>query len=220
MMAAEEGRAGPSSHGSQAGNAELLLGPDAQHPRVRPQRRDCFDWFCRFLNIGTALSAVLCAISYGMALAVYQPITNAEGLLDQALRVFGLVGALLVAVVEIELETIIGLVRFTEYWSGRAIVQVFMALLTFKMASPAGKDCKDPTGKDCDFHQSLELYRFVSAMALLSCGSIYFLGGVLCFGLIKRSRSNRERKRQQAQKDLEELETKRSALRGLLGRSD
>ena len=49
---------------------------------------------------------------------------NAEGLLDQALRVFGLVGALLVAVVEVELETIISLVRFTEYWSGRAIVQV------------------------------------------------------------------------------------------------
>ena len=52
---------------------------------------------------------------------------NAEGLLDQALRVFGLVGALLVAVVEIELETIISLVRFTEYWSGRAIVQVCAA---------------------------------------------------------------------------------------------
>ena len=33
-------------------------------------------------------------------------------------------------------------------------------------------------------------------------------------------RSNRERKRQQAQKDLEELESKREALRGLLGRSD
>jgi hypothetical protein len=33
-------------------------------------------------------------------------------------------------------------------------------------------------------------------------------------------RSNRERKRLQAQKDLDELETKRSALRGLLGRSD
>ena len=43
------------------------------------------------------------------------------------------------------------------------------------------------TGQDCDFHQSLELYRFVSAMALLACGSIYFLGGILCFGLIKRS---------------------------------
>lgn len=147
---------------------------------------------------------------------------------------------------------------------------MFIALLTFKMASPAGKDCKDPSGKvgplcflisgwhrrdsaarillhtrlfccraalfaalatahtplpgaaerslqsvcterllphrdggsavdrnpmktpkptpqDCDFHQSLELYRFVSAMALLGCGSIYLLGGILCFGLIKRS---------------------------------
>ena len=49
---------------------------------------------------------------------------NAEGLLDQALRVFGLLGAVLVAVVEIELEAIISLVRITEYWSGRAIVQV------------------------------------------------------------------------------------------------
>jgi hypothetical protein len=49
---------------------------------------------------------------------------NAEGLLDQALRVFGLLGAVLVAVVEVELEAIISLVRITEYWSGRAIVQV------------------------------------------------------------------------------------------------
>lgn len=56
--------------------------------------------------------------------AVDAALQNAEGLLDQALRVFGLLGAVLVAVVEIELEAIIGLVRFTEYWSGRAIVQV------------------------------------------------------------------------------------------------
>lgn len=44
MMMAEEGRAGPSSHGSQGGNAELLLGSDPQHARPRPYRRDCFDW--------------------------------------------------------------------------------------------------------------------------------------------------------------------------------
>lgn len=31
----------------------------------------------------------------------------------------------------------------------RISLQVFIALLTFKMASPAGKDCKDPTGKVC-----------------------------------------------------------------------
>ncbi len=48
---------------------------------------------------------------------------NAEGLLDQALRVFGLLGALLVAVIEIEWERLLQLVRFTEYWVGRAIVQ-------------------------------------------------------------------------------------------------
>jgi hypothetical protein len=139
--------------------------------------------FCRFLNVGTGLSAVLCAISYGMALAVYQPITvsgssahhglytrfhaqhrsysacgrcpmhhasisrisalqNAEGLLDQALRVFGLLGAVLVAVVEIELEAIISLVRITEYWSGRAIVQV--TLIT------QGSSCSDENECNAD----------------------------------------------------------------------
>ena len=30
---------------------------------------------CRFLNVATALCAILCAISYGMALVIYQPIT-------------------------------------------------------------------------------------------------------------------------------------------------
>ena len=45
---------------------------------------------------------------------------------------------------------------------------------------------QDPTGKDCDFHKSLELYRTIAAMALLCCGTVYFLGGILCFGLIKR----------------------------------
>lgn len=46
---------------------------------------------------------------------------------------FGLLGAILVAVIELELERVIGLVRFTEYWSGRAIVQVPVC-------------CKDPIG--------------------------------------------------------------------------
>lgn len=40
---------------------------------------------------------------------------------------FGLLGAVLVAVIEVEWESIISLVRFTEYWSGRAIVQVHFA---------------------------------------------------------------------------------------------
>lgn len=45
---------------------------------------------------------------------------------------------------------------------------------------------QEATGKDCDFHKSLELYRTIAAMALLCCGTVYFLGGILCFGLIKR----------------------------------
>mmetsp|Transcript_20645 Transcript_20645/g.62199 ORF Transcript_20645/g.62199 Transcript_20645/m.62199 type:complete len:224 (+) Transcript_20645:367-1038(+) len=212
----EEGR-GPVLTPEQHANAEALLG--GQGRVVHRHRADCFDYFCRFLNVATGLCAILCAVSYGMALYVYQPVENVNGMLDQALRVFGLLWAVIIAIIEIEWERILLLIRFTEYWVGRSILQIFTALLTFKMASAAGKDCREATGKDCDFHKSLELYRTIAAMALLCCGTVYFLGGILCFGLIKRSRSNRERKRAQAQRDLDELESKRDQLRNLLGHS-
>jgi len=52
------------------------------------------------------------------------------------------------------------------------------------------------------------------------CGSVYFLGGILCFGLVRRARMRRERERVQAEADLLELDKKREALQGLLARRD
>lgn len=196
-------------------HAEALLA--SQPARVPVHQADCFDFFCRFLNIATAICAVLCAISYGMALWIYQPVTNMSGILDQVLRVAGLLGAMMIAIIESEWEPLLNLFRFAEYWVGRSIMQIFIALFTFKMASAAGKNCQ---GKKCDFDKTLELYRSIAAAALLCCGVIYLLGGALCFGLIKRSRSSKERKRLQAQRDLDELDHKRSQLRALLGHSD
>ena len=45
--------------------------------------------------------------------------------LDQALRVYAMLGALLVALVETEWERVLQLFRVTQYWMGRALVQVF-----------------------------------------------------------------------------------------------
>ena len=47
-------------------------------------------------------------------------------------------------------------------------VQIFVALLTFKMATAEGRSC-DPMNphRSCDFNKTLEVYRFASAMTLL-----------------------------------------------------
>ena len=49
--------------------------------------------------------------------------------------------------------------------------QIFVALLTFKMATAEGRACtkSDDPERSCDFNKSLELYRFSSALALLGC---------------------------------------------------
>ena len=151
--------------------------------------------------------------------------------LEQALRVYAMLGALLIALVETEWERLLVLFRFCQYWVGRASVQawppllpfamaphwllsplacrcfmsqtereyaavygrlafnvlciaahaqVFIALLTFKMATTEGRSC-DPTDphRTCDFNKSLELYRFASALALLTCAlsSCHVLAG-------------------------------------------
>ncbi len=67
------------------------------------------------------------------------------------------------------------------------MAQIFIALLTFKMATSEGRSCNpDMPDRSCDFNKSLELYRFAAAVALLGCGGVYLLGGALCFGILKR----------------------------------
>ena len=53
-------------------------------------------------------------------------------------------------------------------------MQIFVALLTFKIATAEGRTCgaTDPPDRSCDFNKSLELYRFASAMALLGCAAL------------------------------------------------
>lgn len=45
-------------------------------------------------------------------------------MLDQALRICGLLWAVIIAIIEVEWERVLLLIRFTEYWVGRSILQV------------------------------------------------------------------------------------------------
>ena len=44
--------------------------------------------------------------------------------LEQAMRVYAMLGALLIVLIELELERLLWLFRFAEYWIGRSQVQV------------------------------------------------------------------------------------------------
>ncbi|GJS35766.1 hypothetical protein Tco_0534148 [Tanacetum coccineum] len=63
---------------------------------------------------------------------------------------------------------------------------------------------------------ALLLLRDIASYALLACGLIYVVSGVLCLGFLKRARQNKEVTSHQAIKDLEELERRRAELEALL----
>lgn len=62
----------------------------------------------------------------------------------------------------------------------------------------------------------LILLQDIASYLLLACGLIYVVSGVLCLGVLKRSRQQKAISREQATKDLEELEKRREELEALL----
>ncbi|KMT00878.1 hypothetical protein BVRB_9g221510 [Beta vulgaris subsp. vulgaris] len=64
--------------------------------------------------------------------------------------------------------------------------------------------------------RDLVLLQSIASYLLLSCGVVYLVSGILCIGMLKRSLEQKETTRDQAVKDLEELERKRQELEALL----
>ena len=64
---------------------------------------------------------------------------------------------------------------------GRGLLQAFEALLTLELTLQHG--VKEGT---TDFDKSLQLYRTVAGVSLLVCSAFYIIGGILCFGRIRK----------------------------------
>ncbi|XP_047952096.1 uncharacterized protein LOC125197400 isoform X2 [Salvia hispanica] len=65
-------------------------------------------------------------------------------------------------------------------------------------------------------HAELFLLQSISSYLLLACGVVYIISGMCCIGMVKRARQKKEISREQAIKDLEELEQRREELESLL----
>jgi len=141
-----------------------------------------------------------------MAMAV-GPQVNRETSRVQVLRLYGAGTAALLMLVETEWPLIMAGMKVLDNWLGRSMMQGFLAVLTLEIATSRG---------DSDFDKSLQLYRQVAGYCMLGCATFYALGGVLCFGALKRARYRMQVERLRVERDLEVIERQREELTALL----
>ncbi|KAI3978971.1 hypothetical protein MKX01_016146 [Papaver californicum] len=163
---------------------------------------DPFLLVCKCFSFFVSLTAILCI--FVNILSAFKSFKNGSDIFDGVFRCYAVVIAVFVVVAEIECRFILSFWRVLEYWAGRGMLQIFVAVMTraFPDVNGARKD--------------LILLQEVSSYLLLACGLTYLISGVLCIGFLKRARQSKEITRIQAVKDLEESERRKGELEALL----
>ncbi|XP_022762397.1 uncharacterized protein LOC111308340 isoform X2 [Durio zibethinus] len=181
--------------------SEGVLPRASSNGRVRTGR-DPFLMVCRCFSLITALTAILC-IAVNVLSAV-RSFKNGSDVFDGIFRCYAVVIAFFVVIAETEWGFIIKFWKVLEFWAGRGMLQIFVAVMTraFPDYSESQKD--------------LVLLQNIASYMLLACGLVYVISGLLCIGFLKRSRQQKEITREQAVKDLEDLERRREELEQLL----
>ncbi|TYG85436.1 hypothetical protein ES288_A13G053900v1 [Gossypium darwinii] len=185
----------------QGDGGEPVLPRASSSTRLR-SRSDPFLVVCRCFSVITSLTAILCiAVN---VLSAFRSFKNGADVFDGIFRCYAVVIAFFVVLAETEWGFIIKFWKVLEYWAGRDMLQIFVAVMT--RAFP------DYTVKQ----QDLVLLQNIASYMLLACGVVYVFSGILCIGFLKRSRQQKEITREQAVQDLEELERRREELEQLL----
>ncbi|CAK9237709.1 unnamed protein product [Sphagnum jensenii] len=218
------GEAPPTTTRSRGGNDDLEAhmleeDPDDQQGldgvpasllenRLPTPQTDSLLYVCAVLSIVSALGSVLCMIVNLISLLRsfdYRGFDYRVSPFVLILRCYAVAIAFFVALAETEWEAIFKLWRVLEYWVGRGMLQIFVAVLTKELAQASGET------------QAESVMHDIASWWLLICGIIYTAAGLLCIGRIKRSHLRDVTKRQQAIKDLEEVHRRRAELEAQIG---
>ncbi|KAK7302580.1 hypothetical protein RJT34_13472 [Clitoria ternatea] len=183
------------------GEVENVAVPVLTCSRLRT-RPNPFLWLCRCLSFVTSFSAILCiAVNVLSAIRSFQ---HQYDIFDGIFRCYAVFIACFVVLAETEWSFIIKFSKVLEYWVGRGMLQIFVAVMTRAFPDYKGEP------------KELILLQNIACYMLLTCGVIYVVSGILGIGCLKRSLQKQEISREQAAKDLEELERRREELEQLL----
>ncbi|PNH02571.1 hypothetical protein TSOC_011441 [Tetrabaena socialis] len=142
-----------------------------------------------------------------MAIVVGPPLSDKSACKLQLLRLYGVLWAACLVLVEAEWEGLMQWCRILEVWVARGLAQAFLAIMTLELVHSSGNS---------DFDKSVRLYRTVSGMCMLGCSGFYMFGGMLCLGTLRNARYKRLTERLRVAKDLESIEKQRDELSRLL----
>ena len=100
------------------------------------------------------------------------------------MRLFGILFSMVVASVETEWQFVLRNLQLLEAFIPRALLQMFLSVLTLH-ATSLEEVHVSKKGLN-DLQKSVLLYGRISGFTLLGCSALYFLGGIVCCGALKR----------------------------------
>ncbi|KAJ1396536.1 Golgi apparatus membrane protein TVP15 [Sesbania bispinosa] len=157
---------------------------------------------CRCFRFITSFAAILCIVVN--VLSAIRSFKNGSDIFDGIFRCYAVFIACFVVLAETEWNFIIKFWQVLEYWVGRGMLQIFVAVMTRAFPDFSGE------------RKQLVVLQYIACYILLTCGLVYVISGILCIGCLKRHRQKQEITKEQAAKDLEELERRREELEQLL----
>lgn len=183
----------------QQGEYQQMRDPDE---RERDANTDLALIMFRTLTVLTAISAIACLVvnlvsllrSFRWQLKTFVAI----------LRIYTVIFAGFIAVAETEWQWLFRHWPYLEYWFGRGMLQIFVAVLTKALSGASW---------ELPFER---IMHDVAAWSLLGCGFIYSVAGLFCMRKLRTRRIQKKAWREQAVKDLEDLDKKRRDLQALL----
>ncbi|KAK6945822.1 hypothetical protein RJ641_013366 [Dillenia turbinata] len=185
---------------AEGGENSQLQSQRQRRSSVRLRVRDPFLVVCRCFSVLTGVAAIACIVVN--ILSAIRSFKDGSDVFDGIFRCYAVVIASLVVVTETEWGFVFKFWKVLEYWAGRGMLQIFVAVMTRAFPDDSSKN--------------LTLFQNISCYMLLACGVVYLISGILCIGHLKRVRQQKEISRDQAVKDLEELERRREELAALL----